>query len=101
MRRLLPNIVFAQLDSDLPLYLWWQGEFHDPMDPQLWAWVDRVIYDSQSWSDFDAQMQLVETAQEEARQRIVLCDLELGAARPSAPRARAVFRSSRDASSSR
>jgi len=73
--RLLPNIVFSQLDSDLPLYLWWQGEFHDPMDPQLWAWVDRVIYDSQSWSDFRAQMLRVETAQAEAKQRIVLCDL--------------------------
>lgn len=73
--RLLPNIVFSQLDSDLPLYLWWQGEFSDPMDPQLWAWVDRVIYDSQSWSDFRAQMQRVETAQAEAKQRIVLCDL--------------------------
>ena len=45
------------------------------MDPQLWAWVDRVIYDSNGWSDFDAQMKLVESAQEEARQRIVLCDL--------------------------
>jgi len=72
---LLPNIVFAQLDSDLPLYLWWQEEFRAPMDPQLWAWVDRVIYDSQTWRDFDEQMQLVETAQQEARQRIVLCDL--------------------------
>ena len=73
--RLLPNIVFSQLDSDLPLYLWWQGEFSDPMDPQLWAWVDRVIYDSKSWNDFRAQMQRVETAQAEAKQRIVLCDL--------------------------
>ncbi len=72
---LLPNIVFAQLDSDLPLTLWWQEDFPCPMDPQLWAWVDRVIYDSQDWSDFNAQMSLVETAQEEARQRIVLCDL--------------------------
>jgi glucose-6-phosphate dehydrogenase assembly protein OpcA len=72
---LLPNIVFAQLDSDLPLYLWWQEEFRAPIDPQLWAWVDRVIYDSQIWRDFDEQMRLVETAQEEARQRIVLCDL--------------------------
>ena len=45
------------------------------MDPQLWAWVDRVIYDSQGWKDFRAQLQLVETAQQEARQRIVLCDL--------------------------
>src|SRR3954471_24104150 len=73
--RLLPNIVFSQLDSDLPLYLWWQGEFSDPMDPQLWAWVDRVIYDSQSWNDFRSQMTRVETAQADAKQRIVLCDL--------------------------
>src|SRR5256714_7766591 len=73
--RLLPNIVFSQLDSDLPLYLWWQGDFSEPMDPQLWAWVDRVIYDSQTWNDFGAQMKRVETAQAEAKQRIVLCDL--------------------------
>jgi glucose-6-phosphate dehydrogenase assembly protein OpcA len=73
--KLLPNIVFSQLDSDLPFYLWWQDEFHDPMDPQLWAWVDRVIYDSQTWSDFRAQMGRVETAQGDAKERIVLCDL--------------------------
>ena len=45
------------------------------MDRQLWAWVDRVIYDSQTWKDFHAQMRLVESAQMEAKQRIVLCDL--------------------------
>lgn len=73
--RLLPNIVFSHLDSDLPFYLWWQGEFCDPMDPQLCSWVDRLLYDSQTWSDFAAQMRLVEVAQTEARQRVVLCDL--------------------------
>jgi len=72
---LMPSIVFSHLDSDLPFYLWWQDEFHDPMDPQLWEWVDRLIYDSQTWSKFGAQMRLVETAQQEARQRVVLCDL--------------------------
>jgi glucose-6-phosphate dehydrogenase assembly protein OpcA len=72
---LLPSIVFSHLDSDLPFYLWWQEELCEPMDPQLWAWVDRVIYDSQGWTNFRAQLQLVETAQQEARQRIVLCDL--------------------------
>jgi glucose-6-phosphate dehydrogenase assembly protein OpcA len=72
---LLPSIVFSHLDSDLPFYLWWQEEFCEPMDPQLWAWVDRVIYDSQAWKDFRSQLHLVETAQQEARQRIVLCDL--------------------------
>jgi glucose-6-phosphate dehydrogenase assembly protein OpcA len=72
---LLPNIVFSHLDSDLPFCLWWQSPLHDPMDPQLWAWVDRFIYDSRQWDDFETQMRLVESAQEEARQRIVLCDL--------------------------
>lgn len=73
--RLLPSIVFSQLDSDLPLYLWWQSKFAEPMDSQLWSWIDRLIYDSQTWPDFNAQMRLVETAQREAKQRIVLCDL--------------------------
>src|SRR6266403_4895852 len=72
---LLPNIVFSHLDSDLPFYLWWQEEFREPMDSQLWAWVDRVIYDSQRWEDFRAQMGLLESAEQEANQRIVLCDL--------------------------
>jgi glucose-6-phosphate dehydrogenase assembly protein OpcA len=45
------------------------------MDPQLLAWVDRLIYDSQTWSDFDEQLRLVEAAQEAANNRVVLCDL--------------------------
>src|SRR5437762_9307911 len=73
--RLLASIVFSQLDSDLPLYLWWQSKFAEPMDPKLWSWIDQLIYDSQTWRDFNAQMRLVETAQREAKQRIVLCDL--------------------------
>jgi glucose-6-phosphate dehydrogenase assembly protein OpcA len=71
----LPSIVLSNLDSDLPLYLWWQEEFREPMDPQLWAWVDRVIYDSHSWKNFCDQLRLLEHAQNEANQRIVLCDL--------------------------
>ena len=72
---LLPSIVFSHLDSDLPFYLWWQGEFREPMDPQLWSWVDRVIYDSHDWHDVETQLRLLETAQRDAKQRIVLCDL--------------------------
>ncbi len=71
----LPSIILSNLDSDLPFYLWWQGELHDPMDTQLWEWVDRFIYDSHDWKDFPAQMALVETAHREAKQRLVLCDL--------------------------
>src|SRR5881227_4065525 len=67
-----PSIVFSHLDSDLPLYLWWQDDFPNEMDPQLWAWVNRLIFDSQTWKNFGGQMRLVETAQKEAKQRIVL-----------------------------
>lgn len=73
--KLLSSILFSQLDSDLPVHLWWQAKFVEPMDPQLWACIDRLIYDSQPWSDFNAQMRLVEAAQQRAKQRIVLCDL--------------------------
>jgi glucose-6-phosphate dehydrogenase assembly protein OpcA len=71
----LPSIVLSHLDSDLPLYLWWQEEFREPIDPQLWTWVDRVIYDSRGWSDFRSQIRLLELMQQEANQRIVPCDL--------------------------
>src|SRR5256885_5890478 len=49
---LLPNIFFSHLDSDLPFFLWWREELFDSFDPQPWAWVDRVIYDSHGWEDF-------------------------------------------------
>jgi glucose-6-phosphate dehydrogenase assembly protein OpcA len=71
----LPNIVLSHLDSDLPLYFWWQEEFRQPIDPQLWTWIDRVIYDSHGWSDFRSQIRLLELIQNEANQRIVPCDL--------------------------
>jgi glucose-6-phosphate dehydrogenase assembly protein OpcA len=45
------------------------------MDAQLWQWVDRFIYDSYDWKNFPAQMALVETAQHESKQRLILCDL--------------------------
>src|SRR5438046_5455473 len=71
----LPSIILSNLDSDLPLYLWWQEELREPIDSQLWTWVDRVIYDSHGWSDFRSQTRLLEVMQEEGNQRIVLCDL--------------------------
>ena len=73
--KLLPSILFAQLDSDLPLYLWWQGELPATIDPQLWRWIDRLIYDSQSWRNVTTQIALVEAAQGETDQRMVPCDL--------------------------
>jgi glucose-6-phosphate dehydrogenase assembly protein OpcA len=71
----LPSIVLSHLDSDLPLYVWLQEEFREPIDPQLWTWIDRVIYDSHDWNDFRSQIRLLERTQQEANQRIVPCDL--------------------------
>ena len=72
---LIPNIVFSHLDSDLPLYLWWQGEFPDSLDSQLWGWVDRLIYDSNDWRDRQAELKQLRASLAEGQRRITLCDL--------------------------
>jgi glucose-6-phosphate dehydrogenase assembly protein OpcA len=48
---MIPNIVFSHLDSDLPLYLWWQGEFPSDTEMPLLKWVDRLIFDSREWEN--------------------------------------------------
>lgn len=74
-RGLIPNIVFSHLDSDLPLYLWWQGEFTAPVEEQLWTWVDRLIFDSQSWKNPRAQFELLRNSLAQTKPRMILCDL--------------------------
>jgi len=74
-RNLIPNIVFSHLDSDLPLYLFWQGEFPDPIDSQLWTWVDRLVFDSNDWQDVCKQLKLLRESLAEAQNRLTLCDL--------------------------
>lgn len=73
--RRIANILFSNLDSDLPLYLWWQGDFRDPIDDQLWAWVDRLIFDSQCWQSPKAQFSLLKESINRSRSRLILCDL--------------------------
>lgn len=77
-RRVIPNIVFSHLDSDLPLYLWWQEPFPDPMDEQLLTWIDRLIFDSRDWKEPARQLALVCTATGNMHRRITLCDLNWG-----------------------
>src|SRR5476651_2492830 len=49
VRELLPNLLFSQLDYDLPLTLWWRCECPEQVDAEIWRWVDRLIFDSGSW----------------------------------------------------
>jgi glucose-6-phosphate dehydrogenase assembly protein OpcA len=72
---LIPNIVFSHLDSDLPLVLWWRGELPEQSEEQLWTWVDRLIYDSQTWSHVPGQFALLRNSIEPASPRMTLCDL--------------------------
>jgi glucose-6-phosphate dehydrogenase assembly protein OpcA len=72
---LIRNILFSHLDSDLPLYLWWQGQFANQIDQQLWRWVDRFFFDSQVWRKPAEQMQILRGSVASAGARCVLCDL--------------------------
>jgi len=73
--RFLANILFANLDSDLPLYLWWQGELTECFSDQLATWVDRLIYDSRDWKDPIAQFALLQQSLKRGGARMILCDL--------------------------
>jgi glucose-6-phosphate dehydrogenase assembly protein OpcA len=72
---LIPNIVFSHLDSDLPLVLWWRGELPVESEDQLWTWVDRLLFDSQTWARPADQFELLRANIEPASPRITLCDL--------------------------
>ncbi|MBE2179573.1 MAG: glucose-6-phosphate dehydrogenase assembly protein OpcA [Chthoniobacterales bacterium] len=71
----LPSIVFSHLDTDLPLYLWWQGALHGDPDPGFWTWVDRLIVDSKTWSDPARQFRLLHEIEAIGRGRCAVCDL--------------------------
>ncbi len=47
---LLRNVVFAHLDSDLPLAFWWRGEFSDAFEERLYSRIDRLLFDSETWA---------------------------------------------------
>lgn len=71
----LPNIVFSHLDSDLPLYFWWQGEFREPLDQKLWSWIDRLIFDSADWQKPVEQLAIARKIATLNSERTILCDL--------------------------
>lgn len=73
--RSLQSVVFSHLDSDLPLALWWQADFHAPIDGRLWHWVDRLLFDSRHWKNPKEQFDLVGQIAELTETRTVLCDL--------------------------
>jgi glucose-6-phosphate dehydrogenase assembly protein OpcA len=49
------NTLFAHVDSDLPLTLWWQGDFTGNWEPYLFTEIDRLVIDSSEWREPLAQ----------------------------------------------
>lgn len=56
------NLVFAHLDSDLPLVVWWQGGLTKNFEERFYSRIDTLIIDSARWSDPAAQFDALLTA---------------------------------------
>jgi glucose-6-phosphate dehydrogenase assembly protein OpcA len=72
-RTVLANLLFSQLDSDLPLTLWWRVGKFDHVDPEIWRWVDRLVFDSQAWAHPREQLSVMR--RQLGTHRTALCDL--------------------------
>lgn len=71
----LRNTVFSNLNSDLPLVFWWQGELSDLFEERLYRLLNRLIIDSSTWSNLKQGYQLLAQAREDSRSRLVIQDL--------------------------
>ncbi|MEX2579344.1 MAG: glucose-6-phosphate dehydrogenase assembly protein OpcA [Verrucomicrobiales bacterium] len=71
---LLRNIVFANLDSDLPLAFWWRGEFSDAFEELLYSRIDRLLFDSESWESPRNQFIRLESARKSTTKPFVMHD---------------------------
>lgn len=73
--RMVRNIVFAHLESDLPLVFWWRGELSDNFEPHLFSLIDRLLVDSSDWADPCAQFRILAAAESEHHARFVPHDM--------------------------
>lgn len=59
-QNLLTNTIFSHVDSDLPLTLWWQGEFSGNWEPHLFSEIDRLVIDSSEWEQPLPQLDILQ-----------------------------------------
>ena len=69
------NTIFAHLDSDLPLVVWWQGELTDRLDERFLAVIDSLIIDSRQFSKPAQSLRRVLDARASRTSQFVLSDL--------------------------
>lgn len=75
LRDALRNVVFAHLESDLPLVFFWQGDFSDRWEPHLYRLIDRLVIDSATWTEPATQLQRLRAAWRDSGARFVVLDL--------------------------
>jgi glucose-6-phosphate dehydrogenase assembly protein OpcA len=69
------NIVFAHLDSDLPLVCWWQGDLTQNFDERFYSVMDLLFVDSETWKDPQNDFARLQAAQSDRTARFRFYDL--------------------------
>lgn len=69
------NIVFAHLDSDLPLVCWWQGDLTANFDERFYSVMDLLFVDSATWRDPAGGFAKLEAARAERTAKFRAYDL--------------------------
>jgi glucose-6-phosphate dehydrogenase assembly protein OpcA len=69
------NTVFAHLNSDLPLVMWWQGELTSVLTERLSSVIDRLVVDSSSWSDPGSSYARLQEVVEDSNLKLTVHDL--------------------------
>jgi len=65
------HTLFSHLDSDLPMVLWWQGDFSESFRESFYSSVDRLLFDSSEWSDPKLQFKKILDALEEVKSLVI------------------------------
>ncbi|MEI6534640.1 MAG: glucose-6-phosphate dehydrogenase assembly protein OpcA [Verrucomicrobiaceae bacterium] len=69
------NIVFAHLDSDLPLVCWWQGDLSANFSERFYSVMDMLFIDSSNWSDPKRDFAALQQALSQTTARFRVYDL--------------------------
>ena len=72
---LVRNVVFAHLDSDLPLACWWQDELGANFDERLYSVIDMLFVDSSRWTDPAGDFKTLLAARSQGSVRFAVYDL--------------------------
>ena len=72
---LLHNIIFANLESDLPLVLWWQASLSKHFNQRIYRRINRLIIDSHDWQHPKTEVTALREAYQDSSKHFVIHDL--------------------------